>query len=431
MALNPEIILEASRNMPNFGETIVRGQEIARRREAENAATERANKFALLQQTKPQGVSMTDWLSSQGYATEAADLAKTEAETAKLQAEGSVKQQDAHAKMIEVAGKATQELLGRPDLNKDVVRQTFDAYHKAGLTSPEMYQKQIGSLVTLPDDPAQLRQHIESQAMALQSAKDQIGYLRPDANAQLSANTQMRGQDLTYGMNQQELGFNREKFGQEFGLKQGDQEFDRQYKSGQLGLDQQRLILDQQKRQDALNPRTSGKPPTEFQGKSALYANRAAEAEKILSSLDYSPAALGTKAAMENTPLIGGVLGATGNMMLSADNQKAEQAQRNFVNAILRQESGAVISPAEFENAKKQYFPSVGDSEAVKAQKAENRRVAIESIRNNAEGVINTEPRQQHGATISWDDSKIDEFVSKNGGTTEKARAFLKSKGLL
>jgi hypothetical protein len=430
MALDPNIILEASRNMPNFGATIVAGQEIARKREAENAATERANKFASLQQTKPAGMGMTEWLSSQGYAPEAADLAKTEAETAKLQADGSVKQQEAHAKMIEVAGKATQELLGRPDLNKDVVRQTFDAYHKAGLTSPEMYQKQIGSLATLPDDPEQLRQHIESQAMALQSVKDQMSYLRPDANAQLSANTQMRGQDLNYGMNQQNLGFNREKFGQEFGLKQGEQAFDQQYKSGQLGLDQQRFMLDQQKRQDALNPRTNGKPPTEFQGKSALYANRAAEAEKILSSLDYSPAALGTKSAMENTPLIGGALGAAGNMMLTADNQKAEQAQRNFVNAILRQESGAVISPAEFENAKKQYFPSVGDSEAVKAQKAENRRVAIESIRNNAEGIMDTSIGGR-GASDSWDDGKINSFVSKHGGTPEQARAFLRSKGLL
>jgi hypothetical protein len=431
MAIDPSIILEASRNMPNFGATIVAGQEIARKREKENREIDRANKFASLQQTKPANMSMTDWLSSQGFSSEASELAKTQAETDKIRNEGNVKGAEYHAKRMENAGKVTQELVDRPDLSKDLIKNTLGIHAKAGLIDPEMYQGALNKIANMPDDPETLRSVMRSAISGMQAPKDQMSYMQPDANAQLTANMQMRGQNLTYGMNQQELGFNREKFGQEFGLAQGSQEIDRQYKSGQLGLGQQNFMLEQQKRQDALNPRTSGKPPTEFQGKSALYANRAAEAEKILSSLDYSPAALGTKAAMENTPLIGGVLGATGNMMLSADNQKAEQAQRNFVNAILRQESGAVISPAEFENAKKQYFPSVGDSEAVKTQKAENRRVAIESIRNNAEGVINTEPRQQHGATISWDDGKIDEFVSKNGGTPEQARAFLKSKGLL
>ena len=419
MPLDPNIILEASRNMPNFGATIVAGQEIARKREQENAAIDRANKFASLQQTKPEGVKMTDWLSSQGFSSEASDLAKTQAETAKLQAEGNVKGQEYQAKRLENAGKILQELSTRPDLSKPVIRQAFDINAKAGLLDPELYQKGVSTLVTLPDDPNLLRQHIEGQVNALQSAKDQMNYMRPDANARLAANTQM-----------QELGFNREKFGQEFGLNQNAQEFDQQYKSGQLGLDQQRFMLDQQKRQDALNPRTSGKPPTEFQGKSALYANRAQEAENILSKLDYSPAAIGTKEALSNTPLIGGMMGAVANSAMSDTNQKAEQAQRNFVNAILRQESGAVISPAEFENAKKQYFPSVGDSEEVKKQKAENRRVAIESIRNNAEGVMDTGIGGR-GAPDSWDDDKISVFVSKHGGTPEQARAFLKSKGLL
>jgi hypothetical protein len=58
-----------------------------------------------------------------------------------------------------------------------------------------------------------------------------------------------------------------------------------------------------------------------------------------------------------------------------------EQAQRNFVNAVLRQESGAVISPSEFENAQKQYFPQPGDSAKVRDQKRQNRQSAIEGFR--------------------------------------------------
>lgn len=43
--------------------------------------------------------------------------------------------------------------------------------------------------------------------------------------------------------------------------------------------------------------------------------------------------------------------------MKSDDRQQFEQAQRNFINSVLRQESGAAIADSEFENAKKQYFP--------------------------------------------------------------------------
>jgi hypothetical protein len=63
--------------------------------------------------------------------------------------------------------------------------------------------------------------------------------------------------------------------------------------------------------------------------------------------------------------------------MLSSNQQAVEQAQRNFVNAVLRQESGAVISDAEFENAKKQYFPQPGDDKKVIEQKRANRKAAI------------------------------------------------------
>jgi hypothetical protein len=37
--------------------------------------------------------------------------------------------------------------------------------------------------------------------------------------------------------------------------------------------------------------------------------------------------------------------------------QSQKQAEQNFINAILRKESGAAISPSEYKNAEKQYFP--------------------------------------------------------------------------
>lgn len=126
------------------------------------------------------------------------------------------------------------------------------------------------------------------------------------------------------------------------------------------------------------------KPMTEFQGKSAGFADRAQEADQILSGLNYSPAALNSKASAESTPLIGGLLGSAANALTSSENQQAEQAQRNFINAILRQESGAAIGQSEFDNARKQYFPQPGDSKEVIAQKAENRKTAIAGLQRSA-----------------------------------------------
>ena len=66
------------------------------------------------------------------------------------------------------------------------------------------------------------------------------------------------------------------------------------------------------------------------------------------------------------------------------EQQKFDQAKRDFINAQLRRESGATIQPPEFESAEKQYFPQPGDSEGVKKQKAEARRIAVENMRRSS-----------------------------------------------
>ncbi|MCI5040024.1 MAG: hypothetical protein MRY81_10100 [Donghicola eburneus] len=70
-----------------------------------------------------------------------------------------------------------------------------------------------------------------------------------------------------------------------------------------------------------------------------------------------------------------------GNYLRSPEFQRFDQARRDFVNAILRRESGAVISDQEFDNADKQYFPVPGDSAEVIAQKRRNRETAVQGIR--------------------------------------------------
>lgn len=72
------------------------------------------------------------------------------------------------------------------------------------------------------------------------------------------------------------------------------------------------------------------------------------------------------------------------NWLVSEDFQKFDQARRDFINAQLRRESGAVISDEEFDNANKQYFPQPGDTPEVIAQKRANRDVVIKSMARDA-----------------------------------------------
>lgn len=73
-----------------------------------------------------------------------------------------------------------------------------------------------------------------------------------------------------------------------------------------------------------------------------------------------------------------------GNYLLGADAQQSVQAKRDFVNALLRRESGAAISESEFANANKQYFPQPGDKPETLAKKAANRANAIAGIKLSA-----------------------------------------------
>lgn len=68
----------------------------------------------------------------------------------------------------------------------------------------------------------------------------------------------------------------------------------------------------------------------------------------------------------------------------STEMQQYMQAASNFINAKLRRESGAVISPSEFTEARSQYLPQPGDKEEVLKQKKANRDLVYASLRKAA-----------------------------------------------
>lgn len=166
---------------------------------------------------------------------------------------------------------------------------------------------------------------------------------------------------------------------------------------GQLGVARQRLTLDQQapkgqydaERGVLVDPRTGearpvtmdgqplgakDKPLNDSQSKALLFGSRMQSANKVLADLEKS----GTSESVPGSraPIIGGVISAA----QGANQQSLDQAKRDFMTAVLRRESGAAISPTEFDTADKQYFPQIGDSKQVRAQKAANRQLAIDGV---------------------------------------------------
>lgn len=155
---------------------------------------------------------------------------------------------------------------------------------------------------------------------------------------------------------------------------------------------------------------------TDSQAKANLFGTRMKEADRILSGLEgkYSPLTVNAKTAIQEVPVVGGPLGAMGNLSMGANNQQAEQAQRDFINAVLRRESGAVISQPEFDNARKQYFPQPGDSKQVLEQKRRNRLLAISGMEAEVPGGFRIGPSLAGSGDANSPD--IDALLKKYGG---------------
>lgn len=114
------------------------------------------------------------------------------------------------------------------------------------------------------------------------------------------------------------------------------------------------------------------KPMTEGQSKDTVYATRAEGAlpllDKFGEALTSLPQSLGS-----NIPGVG-------NYAKSPEYQQAEQAGNEFLQAILRKDTGAAITSDEMREYGETYLPRPGDSPEVLAQKRDSRQRAIAAI---------------------------------------------------
>ena len=113
------------------------------------------------------------------------------------------------------------------------------------------------------------------------------------------------------------------------------------------------------------------------QGRAAGFLRRAINGDRNFQQAGATPRGIIGQAASERFPNIS-------NTIAEPDRQLADQAEREFLQGILRYDSGAAIPPDELVSMGRTYFPRPGDSPAVIAQKAEARRVAIEGLVNAA-----------------------------------------------
>jgi hypothetical protein len=282
-----------------------------------------------------------------------------------------------------------------PNLTLNMVMRAGQQMVQMGVMPQSMFDDGIADL---PEDPAQLRAALEDdlrtqltpeqmfsvfapkveyksdgqQLIPVQTNPNAPGYKAPtpirlqqSPESVASQATTRRGQDMT------------DARAREFNASQGNT------------YDPERGVVVNTRSQTA-TPVTSGgqplkgkdKPMTEGQAKANLFGSRAQAADEILSKLAKDgveqPGLI--KRIAGSTPLVGGGLAATTNFTQSNQQQQVEQAQRDFINAVLRKESGAVIGADEFANAQQQYFPQLGDGAGVIKQKAANRQLAIQGI---------------------------------------------------
>jgi hypothetical protein len=124
--------------------------------------------------------------------------------------------------------------------------------------------------------------------------------------------------------------------------------------------------------------------------KASGYADRMIKSENILSqNASAGTPGLG-ESAFSKIPLTGNI---AANIARSPGRQLYQQAAEDWVRAKLRQESGAVIAEEEMAREIRTYFPQIGDSQQVIAQKAQARATAIDAMRT-ASG---------RAAPASWD----------------------------
>jgi hypothetical protein len=115
---------------------------------------------------------------------------------------------------------------------------------------------------------------------------------------------------------------------------------------------------------------------TEGQSKDIGYYARGSMANKALNTMENSMLSLGSQ--------MGGGVPVIGNYLKDPKYQEAERAGREVLAVILRKDTGAAVTPSEFQVYGGMYLPMPGDSPETVAAKRQARENALRAIRMGA-----------------------------------------------
>jgi hypothetical protein len=118
------------------------------------------------------------------------------------------------------------------------------------------------------------------------------------------------------------------------------------------------------------------KPPTEGERKTLGFYERMKNAEEALGTVEDTLSKLSTVGQIR--------LKSAPDWAQTKEGQLYHQALRQFTEARLRKESGAVIGPSEFEYSEKTFFPQPNEDPATRKRKKEARDLLLNSMRREA-----------------------------------------------
>lgn len=147
------------------------------------------------------------------------------------------------------------------------------------------------------------------------------------------------------------------------------------------------------------------KPMTEGQSKDTVFATRAEGALPLIDKFGDALTSLPESVAGQ-APLIG-------NYMKTPEFQQAEQAGKEFLQAILRKDTGAAITAEETSEYGSVYLPRPGDSPEVLAQKKTSRIRALEAIKAGMppQAILAQEKALMESGSQADDDGSVPEGV--------------------
>jgi len=246
------------------------------------------------------------------------------------------------------------------------------------------------------------------QQMAL--ADQPVTDVKDRQKAELTASEAVREHMLKgLGLNQKdkEIGVTSELGKEKNQIAAGAAALDNAHKTEAERIAAARLALDEK---IADGKTATEKDPTAAQSAAALYASRVKQANDVMEAL--ATAGYDRSSSRER------INNALPNEVIGKNRQSQNQAEDNFLNAVLRKESGASIAPTERETGERQYFPRPGDAKEVIEQKRQNRLLAMAGLEAEAGSALGKIKLPSPG-------TPVDTKVGKSGLNSQQRKARL------